>query len=145
MPSTDYPFFIHVDSSNVGTGCILIQPFPDGKQIFSFNSRSFDKAEQKMSTHHPELCGIVSALQTDEYCIIGSSFPIPLYCYHLPILYFVMGTKMTIITSVLQVPSNHHKIPKSQDYLDSRIKSCLSGCLKPKRNSGGIPEATVKT
>ena len=25
VPSTDYPFHIHVDSSNVGTGCILIQ------------------------------------------------------------------------------------------------------------------------
>ena len=25
VPFTDYPFHIHVDSSNVGTGCILIQ------------------------------------------------------------------------------------------------------------------------
>ena len=48
VPSTDYPFHIHVDSSNVGTGCILIQQFPEGKRIISFNSRVFDKAEQKM-------------------------------------------------------------------------------------------------
>ena len=27
IPSTEYPFHIHVDSSNVGTGCNLIQPF----------------------------------------------------------------------------------------------------------------------
>ena len=52
VPSTDYPFHIHVDSSNVGTGCILIQQFPEGKRIKSFNSRVFDKAEQKMSTLH---------------------------------------------------------------------------------------------
>ena len=45
IPSTDYPFHIHVDSSNVGTGCILIQQFPEGKRIISFNSRIFDKAE----------------------------------------------------------------------------------------------------
>ena len=87
VPSTNYPFHIHVDSSNVGTGCILIQQLPEGKRILSFNSRVFDKAEQKMSTLHRELCGIVSALQTYEYYIIGSPFPIYLYCDHKPILY----------------------------------------------------------
>ena len=87
IPSTDYPFHIHVDSSNVGTGCILIQQFSEGKRIISFNSRVFDKAEQKMSTLHRELCRIVSALQTYEHYIIGSPFPIYLYCDHKPILY----------------------------------------------------------
>ena len=86
-PSTKHPFHIHVDSSNVGTGCILVQQFPEGKRIVSFNSRVFDNAEQKMSTLHRELCGIVSALQTYEHYIIGSPFPIYLYCDHKPILY----------------------------------------------------------
>ena len=45
VPSSDYPFQIHVDSSNVGTACILIQHFPEGKRIISFKSRVFDKAE----------------------------------------------------------------------------------------------------
>ena len=84
VPSTDYTFHIHVDSSNVGTGCILI---PEGERIISFNSRVFDKAEQKMSTLHRELCGIVSALQTYEHYTVGSPFPIYLYCDHKPILY----------------------------------------------------------
>ena len=92
VPSTDYPFHIHVDSSNVGTGCILIQQFPEGKRIISFNSRLFDKAEQKMSTVHRELCGIVPALQTYEHYIIGSPFPIYLYCDHKPIFY-IWGRK----------------------------------------------------
>ena len=87
VPSTDYPFHIHVDSSNVGTGCILIQQFTEGKRIISFNSRVFDKAEQKVSTLHRELCGIVSALQTYEHYIIGSPFPIYLYCDHKPMVY----------------------------------------------------------
>ena len=43
--------------------------------------------EQKMSTLHRELCGIVSALQTYEHYIIGSPFPIYLYCDQKPILY----------------------------------------------------------
>ena len=74
VPSTEYPFHIHVDSSNVGTGCILVQQFPEGKRIVSFKSL------------HRELCGIVSALQTYEHYIIGSPFPIYLYCDHKPIL-----------------------------------------------------------
>ena len=76
IPSTEYPFDIHVDSSNVVTGCILIQQFPEKKRIISFNSRIFDKAEQKMSTLHREVCGIFSPLQTYEQYIIGSPFPI---------------------------------------------------------------------
>ena len=76
VPSAEYPLHIHVHSSNVGTGCILIQQFPEGKRIISFNSRIFDKVEQKMSTLHRELCGIVSALQAYEHYIIGSPFPI---------------------------------------------------------------------
>ena len=40
-----------------------------------------------MSTLHRELCGIVSELQTYEYYIIGSPFPIYLYCDHKPKLY----------------------------------------------------------
>ena len=87
IPSTDYPFHIHVDSSNVGSGCIFIQQFPEGKRIISFNSRVFVKTEQKMPTLHRELCGIVSALKTYEHSIIGSLFPIYLYCDHKPIFY----------------------------------------------------------
>ena len=87
VPSTDYPFHLDVNSSNVGSGCNLIQQFSEGKRIISFKSRIFDKAEQKMSTLHRELCGIVSALQTYEHCNIGSLFPKYLYCDHKPILY----------------------------------------------------------
>ena len=64
VPSTDYLFHIHLDSSNVGISCLIIQQFPEGKPIISFNSRTFDKAEQKLSTLHGELYGKVSALQT---------------------------------------------------------------------------------
>ena len=37
VPSTENTFHIHVDSSNVGTGCILVQQFPKGKSIVPFN------------------------------------------------------------------------------------------------------------
>ena len=87
VPSTDFPFHIDVDSANHGTGCFLVQKFTERKRIISFNSRVFDKAEQKMSTLRRELCGIVSALQTYEQYIIRSPFPIYLYNDPKPVLY----------------------------------------------------------
>ena len=87
FPSNDYLLHIHADSSNSGTSCVLIQDFPDRKRMISANSRVFDKAEQKMSPHYRELCGIISALQTYEFYVIGSPFPIYLYCDHRPILF----------------------------------------------------------
>ena len=87
IPSERYLFRIHVDSSSVGTGFILVQELPEGKRIVSSNSRIFNKSEQKMSTMHRELCGIVSALQTHKHLIIGSPAPIYVYCDHNPILY----------------------------------------------------------
>ena len=87
IPSTEYPFHIHVDSSNNETRCILKQQFPECKRIISFSSRNLDKTQQEMSTLHRELCGFVSALQTYEHYIIGSLFPLYLYCDHKPILY----------------------------------------------------------
>ena len=74
IPNPKYPFHIHVDSSNLGTGSILIQQFPEGKRIVSANSCR-------------ELCGIISAIQTYEFDIIGSPSPIYLFCDHRPILF----------------------------------------------------------
>ena len=56
-----------------------------------------------------------------------------------------MGTQGTTIPSVLQVPSHNNEIPKSQDYLDPRIKSCFPRYLKPERNSRRIPETSATT
>ena len=121
VPSTDYPFHIHVDSSNVGTRCILIQQFPEGKKIISFNSRVIDKAEQKVSTLHRELCGVVSALQTYERYIIGSPLPIYLYCDHKPVFY-LWGRKRQLSHRFSRpISIDHYEIPEREDHLDSRI------------------------
>ena len=87
VPTPNYPFHIHVDSSSIGTGSILVQEFPNGKRIVSFNPRAFTKDEQKMSTLHRELCGIISALQTYELFIISSPHRIKVFCDHKPLLY----------------------------------------------------------
>ena len=123
IPSTEYFFPIHVDSFNPGTGRILIQQFPEGKRIISFNSRFFDEAEQKMSTLHRELCGIVSALQTYEHYNIGSPFRTYLYCDHKPILY-LWGCKRQLF-HLLQLWGYNNEIPEFEDYLDAGIESSV--------------------
>ena len=87
IPNEKYPFFIHTDASIWGAGAILVQKLPKGKRIVSFNSRVFDKHEQQMSTLYRELAAVIFALQTYEYVIIGSKFPITIFCDHRPILF----------------------------------------------------------
>ena len=87
IPNEKYPFFIHTDASIWGAGAILVQLLPEGKRIVSFNSRVFDKHEQQLSTLYRELAAVIFALQTYEYVIIGSKFPISIYCDHRPILF----------------------------------------------------------
>ena len=84
IPDVPYPFYIYVDSSNVGTGSISDQEFPDGKRVVSFNSRIFDKTERKLSTMHRQLWGIVSALKTQEHYLTGSPETVYVYCDHKP-------------------------------------------------------------
>ena len=86
IPDVRYPFHIQVDSSNVGTGSILVKEFPEGKRVVSFNSGNFDKTIQKLSTMHRELCRNFSALKTYEFYIIGSPHTIYVYCDHKPII-----------------------------------------------------------
>ena len=106
IPNPKYPFHIQADSSNLGFGSILIQQFLEGKQIVSANSRVFAKAEQKMSPQHRELCGILSALQTYEFYIIGS-----------PIQYIYSAIRDPYYSSGLAADNYH---------IDSlNIKSCL--------------------
>ena len=143
VPSTDYPFHIHVDSSNVGNGCILIQEFPEGKRNISFKYCVFDKAEQKMSTLHQEPCGIASALQTYEYYIIGSPFSTYLCCDHKPNLY-LWGRKGQLSHryfryQVIISPS------KLEDHLDFWLELSFSRYTQQKCHAWRISDAPTAT
>ena len=87
IPDPRYPFHVHVGASSIGVGSVLVQEFPAGKRIVSFNSCVYTKNEQKMSTTARELCGVISALQTYEHYIIGSPDPLYLYTDQKPLLY----------------------------------------------------------
>ena len=123
-PSTDYPFHIHVDSSNVGTGCILIQQFPEGKKIISFNSRVFDKAEQK------------SPLFIENY---AESYPLSrptsttLLVHHFPSIsiviinhFFIYGGAKDNYRIAFSISGDYHKVSKLEDHLDFWLELSLS-------------------
>ena len=46
LPSTDYLFPFHVESSDVGITCIPFEQILEGERIIYFNSRIFDKTDQ---------------------------------------------------------------------------------------------------
>ena len=95
IPNVNYPFHIHADSSNVGTGCILIQDFPERKRLFLPILESLTKLSRKCVLnivnyveqyllYKPMIIIILFLLQ---FYIIGSPFPLYLYCDHRPILF----------------------------------------------------------
>ena len=87
VPNPVYLFHIHIDCSSISTGSNLVQEFPSGKGKVSFKSQVFTKDEQKMSTLHRALCGVIPVRQTHEHFIIGSPHRIKIFCNHKPLLY----------------------------------------------------------
>ena len=109
VPNPMYPFHIHVDSSSISTGYYLVQEFLNRKRIVSFNSRVFRKDEQKMTTLHRKVCGIITALQIYEHLIIDSPHPIKILLWSQATVVPV-GTKKKIISPFLPKLSDHYSI-----------------------------------
>ena len=136
IPDTRYPFDVHVDSSSIGIGSILVQEFPEGKRILPFNSRVYNKEEQKMSTTAREHCGFVSALQTYEHNLLGSPYPIYLYTDHEALIYlWGRRDKFSHRHFRYQISIGYTTIPKFENFLDRRKKPSIPSYFKQKRNN----------
>ena len=85
VPNPKYPFHFHVESSSIGTGSFLVHGFSIRKVIVLVESSVFKKDEQKISTLHRELCGIIIAPRTFGHFIIGSPHAIKIVCDHKPL------------------------------------------------------------
>ena len=76
-----------MDASLNGLGAVLFQfDYNNKMKVISYNSRILNQQEQKLSTLDRELLGIVHALQTYEFLIIGSPHPIHIFTDHRPSL-----------------------------------------------------------
>ena len=88
ISNTKQTFFITVDASLVGLGAVLFQMKEENKmKVISYNSRTLNTQEQKLSTLDRELVAIVYALQIYEFLIIGSPHPIYIFTDHKPLLH----------------------------------------------------------
>ena len=73
LPNTNHPFYITVDSSLIGIGCVLFQKEEKGKLDFiSFISWFFATNEQQLCTTYREAIGIVYLPTIYERNIIDS-------------------------------------------------------------------------
>ena len=73
LPNTNHPFYITVDSSLTGIGCVLFQMDKKGKLDFiSFISLFFATNEQQLCTTYRDLIGIVFLLTIYERNFTGS-------------------------------------------------------------------------
>ena len=85
----------------------------------------FTEDEQKVSTLDRQLCGIISTLQIYDYFIIGSPYPIKIFCDHKPLLYLwarkerlsdrffryqVITTQLTIL-QIIRIPGKNLGLP----------------------------------
>ena len=87
LPNTKYPFFITVDLSLIGIGCVLFQTNEHGKlDVISYNFRILATIEQKLCTIYREIIGIVYSLTIYKHNIIGSDPFIIVLNVHKPIL-----------------------------------------------------------
>ena len=88
ISNTKHPFFITVDASLVGLGAVLFQMNEENKmRVISYNSRTLNTQEQKLSTLDRELLAIVYALQLYEFLIIGSPHPTYIFADHKRLLH----------------------------------------------------------
>ena len=83
IPNAKHPFFITFDASLIGLGAVRFQLYEDNNiKVISYNCRTINPQEQKLSTLDRELLGIVHVLQIYELLIIGSPHPIHIFTDH---------------------------------------------------------------
>ena len=88
IPNTKHPFCITVDASLIGLGAVLFQLNEENKmKVLSYISRLPNPREQKLSTFDREPLGIVHALQTYEFFIISSLYPMHVFTDQKPLLH----------------------------------------------------------
>ena len=101
IPNTKHPFFITVDASFIGLGAVLFQLNEHNQmRVISYNSRILNPQEQKLSTLERELLGIVHALQSYEFIIIGSPHPIHVFTDHKPLLHCFTKKEILVLAFI---------------------------------------------
>ena len=90
LKSPDYekPFKLIIDSSDVGTGSVLVQEAPDGlDHPVSYFSKKFLKYQKNYSVVEKETLGLVLALEHFDVYLGSTPFKIKVYTDHNPLTF----------------------------------------------------------
>ena len=90
LKSPDYekPFKLIIDSSDVGTGSVLVQEASDGlDHPVSYFSKKFLKYQKNYSVVEKETLGLVLALEHFDVCLGSTPFKIKVYTDHNPLTF----------------------------------------------------------
>ena len=87
LPKTNSPFFVTVDSTLIGKGCVPLKMIYQTKvDNYSYNIRFLITREQKLFTTYRQLVGILWSLTIYEQTFIGTDRLINVLNGHEPIL-----------------------------------------------------------
>ena len=90
LKSPDYekPFKLIIDSSDVGTGAVLVQEASDGlDHPVSYFSKKFLKCQRNYSVVEKETLGLVLALDHFDVYLCSTLFKITVYTDHNPLTF----------------------------------------------------------
>lgn len=88
-PDPSLPFTVQSDASDFALGAVLLQP-DDAKALHpvAFYSRQLLPAERNYTTHDKELLAIVASFEHWRHYLVGSPFPVDVYCDHKNLTFF---------------------------------------------------------
>ena len=89
LPDPTKPFYLETDASKYASGGVLRQPNGNGDLIpCGYISKAFTPTEQNYQIYDRELLALVQALKAWRHYLLGSKFPITVWCDHKNLTYF---------------------------------------------------------
>ena len=75
LPDYSKPFILTTDASDLGTGAVLTQKYPDNKErVIGYQSYTFNKAENNYSTYEKEMLAVLKAVEYFRTYLDGEKF-----------------------------------------------------------------------
>ena len=138
LKSPDYekPFKLIIDSSDVGTGSVLVQEASDGlDHPVSYFSKKFLKYQKNYSVVEKETLGLVLALEHFDVYLGSTPFKIKVYTDHNPLTFLkTMKNKNQRLVrwslalqeynlEIQHIPGSENVVADALDVLDKMLKS----------------------
>ena len=133
LKSPDYekPFKLIIDSSNVGTGSVLVQEASDGlDHHVSYFSKKFLKYQKNYSVVEKETLGLVLALEHFDVYLGSTPFKIKVYTDHNPLTFLktMRNKNQRLVRWSLALQEYNleiQHIPRSENVVADTLSRCI--------------------